>query len=165
MSHQHAKLKQPRQEVKGNDRQSDFEGTLFFLHLSNQPPIVIKNIERILIRRGAQISQFFHNGVTYILTANNDANVDSISTFKAEMEFPRCTRSAQLLMESRKLHKVENTIDSSKIAQRLGIKTVTLSDIFSQSDLRLIRIPHDIAIEESEPNYKKRLVRNWLLQI
>ena len=61
---------------KAMTAKATLKGTLFFLHLSNQLPIVIKNIERIL---GAQISQFLHNGVT----VNSDANVDSISTFKA----------------------------------------------------------------------------------
>ena len=37
-------------------------------------------------------------GVTYILTANNDANVGTKFNFKADIEFPQGTRSAQMLM-------------------------------------------------------------------
>jgi hypothetical protein len=170
VSHKDAKAKQPRHEAKGNDRPRHFEGTLFFLSLS-EPPIVIKNIERILIGRGAQISQFLHNGVTYILTPNNDANVGAKLNFKADIVFPQCTRSAQMLMQCRELHKAEDyTIDSLKIAKRLGIKIVTISDIFSQSDLQLIRpVPHPningTPVQQPLSNYKIRLVRHWLLQI
>jgi hypothetical protein len=164
VSQQVAKDKQP---MKGYDQQSNFKGTLFFLHLTNHSPNMKKNIERMLTRRGAQISLFLHNGVTHILTGsmNYDANLLKTSSFKAETKFPQCTRSAQMIMACRNSQELKDTIDCSKTAQRLGIKRLTLSDIFTQSDLQLIQIPQsDIDLVVS-PDYKNKLVRNWLLQI
>ncbi len=152
--------------MKGYDDQSNFKGTLFFLHLTNHSPNMKKNIERMLTRRGAQISLFLQNGVTHILTGSmNDANLLNTSTFKAETKFPQYTRSAQMIMACRNSQELKDTIDCSKTAQRLGIKRLTLSDIFTQSDLQFIKIPQsDIDLVVS-PDYKNKLVRNWLLQI
>ena len=164
VSQQVAKDKQP---MKGYDQQSNFKGTLFFLHLTNHSPNMKKNIERMLKRREAQISLFLHNGVTHILTGsmNYDANLLNTSSFKAETKFPQCTRSAQMIMACRNSQELKDTIDCSKTAQRLGIKRLTLSNIFTQSDLQLIQIPQsDIDLVVS-PDYKNKLVRNWLLQI
>jgi hypothetical protein len=70
-----------------------------------------------------------------------------------------------MIMACRNSQELKDTIDCSKTAQRLGIKRLTLSNIFTQSDLQLIQIPQsDIDLVVS-PDYKNKLVRNWLLQI
>ena len=93
VSRQVAKDKQP---MKGYDQQSNFKGTLFFLHLTNHSPNMKKNIERMLTRRGAQISLFLHNGVTHILTGSMNYIMTQICLTNQILKLKRSFHSAHV---------------------------------------------------------------------
>lgn len=82
--------------MKGYDQQSNFKGTLFFLHLTNHSPNMKKNIERMLTRRGAQISLFLHNGVTHILTGSMNYIMTQICLTHQVLKLKRSFHSAHV---------------------------------------------------------------------
>ena len=151
---EHETITKSTTESDKNQNSFVFKGTLFYLHLTNQSSCVIRNIAAMLINRGAYISSSLHKDVTHMLIDEDDSTSQGISIAN---RLPT-TRAMQMIEESCKQNESVNLLNCSGIvaANRLGITTVMLSDIFTENDFQIARV------SGLAKTYQRTMIANWL---
>ena len=134
----------------GEPKTLSLEGTRLYIHLKNQSPRTTRNIEGMLIKRGAQLCSFLHEGVTHVLT---DKVKDDFA--RKANRLPAYTRSMKMIEKSCKQNETINMLNCSGnvAAKRLGINTVMLADILGENDLHVARTRDPVS---------RTLVNDWL---
>ena len=126
------------------------KGTRFYIHLKNQSRRITRNIEGMLIKRGAQLCSFLHKGVTHMLI---DKVKDNFA--RKANRLPAYMRSMKMIEKSCKQNETINMLNCSGnvAAKRLGINAIMLADILGENDLQ-VAMTTDLL--------SRTLVNDWL---
>ncbi|CAB3991830.1 Hypothetical predicted protein [Paramuricea clavata] len=132
-------------------QQTPLEGTIFFLNLPGKDKNAITNIERIVCRKGALISDFLHKKVTHIIIESVDRNKPEKTTGIRKFYSPSI-RSKLILQNSLKqAGEMRNSLNCLEQAKKFGIKIVYLSELLNPN--------FDWC---KDVNMKTKYVRTWI---
>ena len=114
----------------------------------------------MLVKRGAKICAFLHERVTHMLTDGEEPRSQNVSVGTVK-RLPAHTRSMRMIDESCRQNETVNMLTCSLnvAADKLGIKTVTLSDI-----LRVNKIQKARATNQAKTN-QQTLLPNWIKHV
>ena len=105
------------------------QGTIFFLNLPEQTAAVIQNVERVICKKGALISDFLYIKVTHIIVHRKNP---AKSTRKARQFYSPSTRSVLMVQISlKKTGNLRNSLNCLEQAKRFGIKIIYLSELLN----------------------------------